>query len=150
MANGAADQATALDQDRIKLTFQIAVVGIVAVVVVVGVAIGVFHGAKNPGELIPAVVGSVTGAIGTLAGLVAGHAAGAAGKAQAEQRAAASGQEAAAGRALAHTLLADAPAGVGERVLGAQAFAVEPNLGADVAARHAALARRLFPDLNGS
>jgi hypothetical protein len=137
--------------DQLKLTFRITLIGIVAVLIAFIAALIAFHGSKNPGEVIPAVVGVAATAIGTLAGLVAGHASGAAGKAQADQRAANNERDAAAGRALAQSMLVDEPRAphsaspTDTRFLGTPAAQPET---ADLARRHAELARSLFPDVN--
>jgi cobalamin synthase len=73
------------DPLRMKLTFQIAAVGIAAVVFAFLVALFVFADADQPGEVIVAVLGPVVGVVGTLAGYVAGQTAGAAGKERLEK-----------------------------------------------------------------
>jgi len=81
-------QATESDSRlRLRLTFNIAIVGVGATLAAFIVAVIVFQDADDPGETIAAVIGAVTTAIGTLAGLVAGHTAGASGKEKAEERA---------------------------------------------------------------
>lgn len=131
-----------------ELTYRIAVIGIGAVLLAFTLAVVFFSNSKNPGEIIPAVVGVVTAAVGTLVGAVAGHAAGAKGKEQAEQRASANERDAAAGRALAHTMIADqplAPTAAAHERLAAPGL-TQPQVN-DIASRHAALARQLFPDI---
>jgi hypothetical protein len=135
------------DPAKLQLTFWIAIAGIGAVLVVFGLAVLAFHDAKNPGQLIPAVVGSVTGAIGTLAGLVAGHTAGAAGKAEAEQPANSNQEAATAGRTLAQAVLNDAPSPPMAQEGDIEPFGGDATRSTDIARQHAALAKRLFPDL---
>lgn len=73
------------DPVRMKFTFQIAAIGIAAVVFSFLVAVFVFANAPQPGEIIVAVLGPVVGVVGTLTGYVAGQTAGAAGKERLEQ-----------------------------------------------------------------
>ena len=133
-----------------KLTFWIAFVGIVAVLIAFGAALLAFHSAKNPGQVIPAVLGVATAAIGTLAGLVAGHAVGSAGKAQSDQRANTNERDAANGRALAQTLVSDATSSLGSLgqfgVRLASSVTEPLSDEADLARRHAELAKSLFPE----
>jgi hypothetical protein len=82
------------DDLRIRLTFWIALAGMLIIFSVLLLAVLVFQNADNPASTIVAVVGSVTGVIGTLAGYVAGQQAGSAGKEQAEARADRSQQDA--------------------------------------------------------
>jgi cobalamin synthase len=84
------------DPTRLRLTFQIAAVGISAVVLSFLAALFVFADSDQPGEIIVAVLGPVVGVVGTLAGYVAGQTAGAAGKERLEQ-----GREKAEDRAVA-------------------------------------------------
>jgi cell shape-determining protein MreC len=74
------------DPLRMKLTFQIATIGIAAVVFSFLIALFVFSDADEPGQVIVAVLGPVVAVVGTLAGYVAGQTAGAAGKEQLEDR----------------------------------------------------------------
>src|SRR6266498_5074037 len=73
------------DPLRLKLTFQIATIGIAAVVFSFLVALFVFADSDQPGQVVVAVLGPVVGVVGTLAGYVAGQTAGAAGKERVEQ-----------------------------------------------------------------
>jgi len=68
------------DPLRMKLTFQIAAIGIAALVFSFLIALFVFSDADEPGQVIVAVLGPVVGVVGTLAGYVAGQTAGAAGR----------------------------------------------------------------------
>lgn len=72
------------DTLRLRLTFQIAGIGIGAVLLAFLVALLILGERDEPAELIIGVMGTVTGVIGTLAGYVAGQTAGAAGKERAE------------------------------------------------------------------
>lgn len=74
------------DPLRMKLTFQIAAIGIAALVFSFLIALFVFSDADEPGQVIAAVLGPVVGVVGTLAGYVAGQTAGAAGKEQLDDR----------------------------------------------------------------
>jgi hypothetical protein len=130
---------------RLLLTFGLVALGIAVVLTAFLVAVFTFKDKSQAGQLIPAAIGTVTAAVGTLVGLVAGHAAGAAGKEGAERRADASEKQAVAGRTLAATLKGE------EEGIEGSAPAVEgfgSSAPTDVAAihRHAALAKRLFPD----
>lgn len=107
---------------RARLTFWIALAGMLIVFGVLLLAVLVFRDVKNPASTIVAVVGSVTGVIGTLAGYVAGQQAGSAGKEEAESRAERAQQDAVQA----------------QRLLGTVAGAA----GEDAVAQ----ARRLFPE----
>jgi hypothetical protein len=130
---------------RLLLTFGLVALGIAVVLIAFLVAVFTFKDKDQAGQSIPAIVGTVTAAVGTLVGLIAGHAAGAAGKEGAERRADASEQQAVAGRTLA-TTLKEEEAGLQGAAPAVEAFGPGDPANAAAIHRHAALAKRLFPD----
>jgi hypothetical protein len=139
------------EDKRLTLTFWIALAGVVAVLVALGLALLFLQHGGDRDKVIPAMLGAVVAGIGTLVGAVAGHSAGASGKREAEQRAAGNERDAANGRALAKVMVADAAAGPSRGTLSLHAVRTDDPVAAaaDVARRHADLARSLFPDLPG-